>query len=85
MALNSNTLGTALYNIRTAYSNKTEAQLITAHGNIENARLQMCKDEAAEIINHITANAEGRYQAGTLVAGAVPVTATALPITVKIY
>ncbi|MBL0144939.1 MAG: hypothetical protein IPP48_03435 [Chitinophagaceae bacterium] len=57
MALNKDVLGTALYNRRNSFNNKTIDELIAEHGTIEAARLAMCKADADEIINHFKNNA----------------------------
>lgn len=56
MPLNKDTLGTALYNCRAIFSNKTKDELETTYGSIENARLEACKAEAEVIINHFKNN-----------------------------
>lgn len=84
MALNKDTLGTELYNVRAGFNDKTLDELIDQYGNLEAARLAMAKAEAEVIINHFKNNAEGEYQTGSLVAGANPVTKVPATIAVKI-
>lgn len=57
MAMNKNTLGQAIYDCRSSFSNKTTQDLIDQYGSLEAARLAACKAEAEVIINHITSNA----------------------------
>lgn len=85
MALDKDILGQAIYDVRNIYSNKTAAQLITTYGNIEAARLHAAKAEAEVIINHFKANAEGRYQTGTLIAGPNTVTQVGVTVAVKLF
>lgn len=84
MALNKDTLGQALYNVRLDFNNKSYEELMQQYGNMEAARLAMCKAEAEVIINHIKTEAIGVYQPGALVAGQVPVTATANVTAIRI-
>lgn len=84
MALDATTLGNEIYNVRLYFANKTLAQLTTEFGSLEAVRQEICKREANAIIEHFKANAEGRYQTGSLTAGNVPVTATTA-INVKIF
>lgn len=84
MPMNKDVLGLALYNVRKSYSDKTINQLIDEFGSLEAARLAQAKEEAEQIINHITNEAAGIYQSGSLVAGANPVTRVGNSITVKI-
>jgi hypothetical protein len=84
MALDKDILGQALYDARAAFNEKTMDQLLAIHGDIETARLAACKIDADVIINHIKQYAEGKYQAGTLIAGANAVTAVGVTIPIKI-
>jgi len=76
MALNKDTLGTALYNARSEWQNRDIDSLLNEYGTLEAARLEMCKAEAEAIIEHLRSNADGLYVVGTLAAGATAVTAT---------
>ena len=84
MALDKDTLGLSLYNVRKTFNDKTIEQLEAEHGDLESARLALAKAEAEVFINHIKNNAEGEYQTGSLVAGANPVTKVPLTVAVKI-
>jgi hypothetical protein len=79
MALNKDILGTALFNYRQTFNNKTANDLITTHGNLDNARLEFAKGEAEIIIEHFKTYAVGIYQAASLTAGATAVTSIATP------
>lgn len=84
MALNKDTLGLSLYNVRKTFNDKTIEQLEAEHGDLEGARLALAKAEAEVFINHLKDNAEGEYQTGSLVAGANPVTKVPATVAVKI-
>lgn len=84
MALNKDVLGTALYNVRQAWNNKSYDDLLTEHGTMEAARLAMCKAEADVIITHFKTNADGVYQPGSLIAGANAVTNVGVVVAIKI-
>lgn len=84
MALNATDLGTALYNFRNSFNNKTVEELIQAYGTIEAARLQSCIGEAEVIINYLKNNAEGVYQNGSLIAGPNPVTKVGTTVAIKL-
>jgi hypothetical protein len=81
--LNSNTLGTALYNVRNNYSNKTAQQLIDTYGSIENARLSQAKDEADVIIGHFINNISLNIPGTGLTAGAVAVAGASVTGTIS--
>lgn len=53
MALNGDTLGTAIYNALNSFNNKSP----DATGDVETARQNLCKALGAAIVAHITANA----------------------------
>jgi hypothetical protein len=53
MALNGDTLGTAIYNALNSFSNKSPDDT----GDIETARLNLCKALGAAIVTYITTNA----------------------------
>ncbi|HJU46359.1 MAG TPA: hypothetical protein VJ647_06210 [Chitinophagaceae bacterium] len=53
MALNGNTLGTEIYNTLNSFNNKSPDDT----GDIEAARLNLCKALGAAIVTHITTNA----------------------------
>lgn len=55
MALNKDVLGAARYAVMNAFNNKTTSELITAFGSVENARLEMLKQDSEAIINHFKA------------------------------
>lgn len=57
MALSKDILGTALYNARNAFDDKTLDELIATYGSLNGVRLAMAKADAEEIINHFKANA----------------------------
>lgn len=84
MPMNKDVLGTALYNVRKKYSDKTIDEIKDEFGSLDQARLAQAKEEADEIINHIKNEADGIYQSGSLVAGANPVNRVGSTITVKI-
>lgn len=71
MALNGNTLGVEIYNTLNSFNNKPPDDT----GDIETARLNMCKALGAAIVAHITTNAI--VLPTTLVAPNGPVTGTA--------
>lgn len=56
MALDKDILGTALYNVRSNFSNQSANDLITTYGSMEAARLAAAKAEADVIINHFKTN-----------------------------
>ena len=58
MPLNSNVLGTAIYNVRLTFNNRTMDDLLNEYGSLEGVRLAEAKDEAAAIIDHFKNNAE---------------------------
>ncbi len=84
MALNKDILGTALYNFRSGFNDKTIEEIELTFGNIETARLELAKGEAEIIIDHFKNNAEGEYQAGTLIAGANAVTRVGTTANIKL-
>lgn len=85
MALDKDILGLAIYNVRNVYSNKTAAQLIATYGDLEAARLHAAKAEAEAIIDHFKTFGEGKYQTGTLTAGATAVTNVGVaPVVIKL-
>jgi hypothetical protein len=53
MALDGDTLGTAIYNALNSFNNKSPDDT----GDIETARLNLCKALGDAIVNYITANA----------------------------
>ena len=53
MALNGDTLGIAIYNALNSFNNKSPDDT----GDIESARLNVCKALGAAIVTHITTNA----------------------------
>ena len=55
--LNATTLGTARYNRRLEFTNKTANELIMAYGSMEAARLAMDIADSQVIIDHFKANA----------------------------
>lgn len=56
--LNATTLGTARYNRRLEFTNKTANELIMAYGSMEAARLAMDIADSQVIINHFKVNAQ---------------------------
>ena len=52
MALNKDTMGLAIHNVRKKYNEKTVEQLINQYGSMENALIAEAKEEAEAIINH---------------------------------
>lgn len=74
MALNKDTLGTAIYNALNTYNNKSIGTL----GDIEAARLSFCKTLADEIIKHLKNNIEITIPGTGLTAGATAVTGAAI-------
>jgi hypothetical protein len=76
MALDKDILGQALYDARNAFNDKTMNELLVTYESLDGIRLAVAKADAEVIINHIKQYAEGKYQAGTLVAGPNPVTAS---------
>lgn len=56
MALNKDILGLALHNRRLDFCDKTYDQLIATYGSMDNARLEMAKADADEIIKHFKNN-----------------------------
>lgn len=53
MALNGDTLGTAIYDALNSFNNKGPDDI----GDIETTRLNLCKALGAAIVTHITTNA----------------------------
>lgn len=75
MALDKNILGMALHNMRNEFfNNKTEQELITQYGSMDNARLEGCKKEAEVIIDHFKNYAVLNVPGTGLTAGATVVT-----------
>lgn len=56
MPLNKDSLGTAIYNVRQAFNDKSMEDLLTEYGTFEDARLAEAKKEAEAIIDHFKAN-----------------------------
>lgn len=83
MPLNKDILGTALYNVRNTYSNKTHDELITAHGSMEAARLAQAKDEAQAIIDHFKDNSLLNIPGTGMMAGSVAVSGTSITGTIS--
>lgn len=70
--LDKDTLGTALYNVRQLFNEKTKDELLMMYTTIDNARLALCKKEAEAIINHFKSN--GIILPGTFTNSGGPVT-----------
>jgi hypothetical protein len=84
MAMDKDILGQALYDARSVFNDKTMDELVITYGSLEGVRLAIAKIDAEVIINHIKDHAEGKYQAGTLTAGATVVTGVGVNAAIKI-